>query len=167
LTRTTFDESIMYTHVQTRLAQFDKQQERMRQALSLLLEDSGASSGHLLLFDQNGLFAAAAVNENQADDTLLSKAQAFLDAQLEVRTATVTASEVGNDQSSGAHLIAGNVALAPVPLIDRGSSPAQLVGVALLARRDAEFRAPRGELVRIVSRCLQEAGDSLAVALED
>ncbi|HET6331965.1 MAG TPA: protein kinase [Polyangiales bacterium] len=167
LTRSTFDESIMYTHVQTRLAQFDKQQERMRHALSLLLEDSGASSGHLLLLDQQGLFAAAAVNENQADDALLTKAQAFLDTQLEVKTVTLTASEVANDQLSGAQLISGNTALAPVLLIDRVASPPRLVGVALLGRSEAAYRAPRGELVRIVSRCLQEAGDSLVLVLED
>jgi tetratricopeptide (TPR) repeat protein len=167
VTRTTFSDTLMFTQIQTRLAQFGVQQERLRQALSLLLEDSGAHSGHLLLFDQRGLFAAADVNETPPGDELLRKAQAFLDAQLELKTVTVTASEIGAMSQTGNQLTDRDTSFAPVALIDRGVSPPRLVGVALLAHHDLPVKAPRVELVRIVSRCLQEAGDSVSVMLED
>jgi len=166
-TRTTFTDSVMYTHVQTSLASFAQQQERVRHALSLLLADCGASAGHLLLFDQRGLFAAAAVNQNHAGEGLLRKAQAYLENQLEVRTMTVTADAIDAD-GSGALLRDGDTVLAPVALVDRGVSPPALIGVALVAVEGLRApRAPRNELVRIVSRCLQEAGDSVGVVLEE
>jgi tetratricopeptide (TPR) repeat protein len=167
VTRTTFSDTMMFTQIQTRLAQFGVQHERLRQALTLLLEDSGAHSGHLLLFHQRGLFAAADVNEAQPSDDMLRKAQAFLDSQLEFKTVTVTASEIGAMSQTGVQLVDGGTAFAPVALVDRGASPPRLVGVALLAHHDLPIKSPRAELVRIVSRCLQEAGDSVSVVLED
>jgi tetratricopeptide (TPR) repeat protein len=165
VSRSTFTDSTLFTQIHTRLAAFDKQQERVRHALTLLLEDSGARAGHLLLFDAHGLFAAAAVNENQASDGLLNKAQAYLDSQFEVRTLTVTASEIA-ESNQLARLVDGSNALAPIALVDRAANPVKLVGVALLAIGDKPLRPPRVELVRIVSRCLQDAGDSLPVVLD-
>jgi hypothetical protein len=165
-TRTTFTDSTMFTQIHTRLAGFDKQQERVRDALRLLLEDSGARFGHLLLFDAHGLFAAAAVSERQASDALLNKAQAYLDNHREIRTMTITASEIG-EVPQLVQLRDGDSVFTPIALLDHSTTPARLVGVALLAFHDAPVRTPRVELVRIVSRCLQEAGDSVALVLDD
>ena len=163
--RTTITESTLYTQIHTLLTQLETPHERINQALTLLLEDSGASGGHLLLFGKRGLFAAAAMNENRAGDSLLQAAQALVGQNLEIRTVTVTASDLNQELSARLH--DGDTPLAPVMLVDRMANPPSLVGVALLAQHGAPLRAPREELVRIVSRCLHEGGDSIAVALDD
>ncbi len=66
-----------------------------RQALELLLEDSGARSGCLFLCGQTALFAAAAVDEIDSEESLLSIARDYLEGELgETMTETISAAGV-------------------------------------------------------------------------
>ena len=51
--------STTYSEVRTRMSTCTERRDRARQALELLIEDSGAPGGHLFLFDAGGLFTAA------------------------------------------------------------------------------------------------------------
>jgi hypothetical protein len=157
----------MYTEVQTRLTGFDKGEERTKQALELLLEDSGAKSGHLFLFDSAGLFAAASVKRVRANETLVMQVQQYLETTLgEVKTITATGAETATGQPLLAALSEGKQGFAPVLLWD-STDTTMLLGVALIALQDGPLRPPRRELVRIIGRCLKVAGDSLPMPTDD
>jgi hypothetical protein len=165
LNATTTDASAMLTEVHTRLSSLERSQTRTQQALELLLEDSGTQSGQLFLFDADGLFRAASVNQNASNDELLSVAQRYLHTKLgEIKTVTVT--ETDSD-GQPAQWNVGDTELAPVLLADRIDGESVIVGVALLAGAGPIVRAPRHELVRVISHCLRAAGDGITMASAD
>jgi type II secretory pathway predicted ATPase ExeA len=162
------EQSALFTQLHTRLSAFALPRERAREALECLLEDTGCSAGHLFLFDRSGLFEAA-THAADGGDEVLALATSYLAArgtEFESVTATVELSD----------LLLGDV-LIPLPGNSRGLAPVLLsdqrvpnplmVGVALITVAGARIRAPRAELVRVISRCLLAAGDSLGVALDD
>jgi hypothetical protein len=63
----------------------------------------------------------------------------------------------------------GDTRFAPILLWDGAEGESPVAGVALLASTDAPLSAPRHDLVRIVSRCLLDAGDTrgMQVAIAD
>jgi tetratricopeptide (TPR) repeat protein len=159
------ESTAMFTEVRTRMNAFSARQERAEQALQLLLEDSGAEAGHLFLFDAGGLFAAASIGNDFANERLLSEAQKQVDAELgSGKTEAVTVADLvrataivrGGQRSDESDRM-------PVMLSSTDESSA-LVGVALLNLRGRRLRVPRNELVLAIGRCLQEAGDSIPFA---
>jgi hypothetical protein len=162
-TRTLVDSSTAMSDVITRLSASGGRAKRARQALELLLEDSGARSGCLFLCGQTALFAAAAVDEIDSEESLLSIARDYLEGELgETMTETISASEL---TSAGATLPtvsteSGSLYL-PVLLADRRDLPATLAGVALIAVTELTPRTPRVDLVRAVSHALRIAADGI------
>jgi hypothetical protein len=166
--RTVIGESTaIFTEVQTRLNTHNERDARARQALELLLEDSGATSGHLFLFDAGGLFPAVSHRQGHASETLLALAQQYVQADIgESMTAAVTVADLASAGTTvPTVLVDGDSRLAPILLCDYASGQAMLSGLALLTI-GTSLRMPRTELIRAISRCLQAAGDSLAVAME-
>ena len=160
-TATTFSE------VRTRMNTCSEKRDRARQALELLLEDSGAASGHLFLFDANGLFPAAS-HPVPADERLTRVAQQYLETQREeTKTAVVATAQKGPSRSATPEeRDASN--LVPALLAEVNDGRRVLTGVALLATvRGGTVRMPRAMLVHAISRCLQAAGDSVPMALDD
>jgi GAF domain-containing protein len=147
---------------------YSERDARAQQALQLLLEDSGAATGYLFLFDAGGLFAAASQERSPASERLLALAQEYLLADMsDSKTAVVTVSDLAAAGTAMPTLILdGDSRLAPVLLCDYGSGRGMLSGLALLDVSEASMRMPRSELVRAISRCLHAAGDSLAVAMD-
>jgi hypothetical protein len=145
----------------TRLSAAGGRAKRARQALELLLEDSGARSGYLFLCSQPGLFLAAAVGELDSEETLLPIARDYLDSELgETMTQTVSASELTSAGTALPTLLteSGSPYL-PVLLADRRDLQATLVGVALIAVTELTPRTPRVDLVRAVSHGLRIAAE--------
>jgi hypothetical protein len=161
---TSMESSTLYTEVQTLLTSVNRSEDRASQALKLLMEDSGAQAGHLLLLDANGLFAAVAINDNQPSEQLVQDAQSYLDMKL-ADASTVTGS--AELQTMAGSLSHGAWVFAPVLLANRGGDRPVLVGMAMLAVNDNQLRAPRSELIRVISQCLLAAGDSVAIALDE
>jgi hypothetical protein len=144
----------------TQLTSFPEQTQRTRHALQLLMSDSGADAGQLLLFGEHGIFSAAAVNQNAASPELLLRAQAYVSDRVQEQPDAVTAEGDTATAFLATDLRDGSSHFSPILLWDGADGASPLVGVALLATRAAPLRAPRFELVRIVSRCLLEAGDT-------
>ena len=149
--------------VVTRLSAAGGRAKRAHQALELLLADSGARSGYLFLCGQAGLFAAAAVDEIDSEETLLPIARHYLDGALgETMTETISASELTSAGATLRTLLtdSGSPYL-PVLLADRRDLQGTLVGVALIAVTELTPRTPRVDLVRAVSHGLRTAADSM------
>jgi tetratricopeptide (TPR) repeat protein len=166
--RTVFNESTaLFTEVQTRMNTCNERDARAQQALDLLLEDSGASSGHLFLFDAGGLFPAVSHGQGHASETLLALAQEYLQADIgDSKTAAVTVADLASAGTTvPTVLVDGDSRLAPILLCDYASGRPMLSGLALLTV-GTSLRMPRTDLIRAISRCLHAAGDSLAVAME-
>jgi len=161
--------STMFTDVRTRLIAITERDQRARQALELLLEESGAPSGHLFLFDEHGLFPAAAVETSPASEQLLSLAQRYLEAEVGgSATAVVTVADLASSRSTPPTVLhEGTARLAPVLLAGDASGRAVVTGLALLELREATLRTPRVDLVRAISRCLHSTGDSLPMTLDE
>jgi tetratricopeptide (TPR) repeat protein len=162
-TRTMGDSSTAMSDVITRLSAAGGRAKRARQALELLLEDSGARSGYLFLCSQPGLFLAAAVGDIDSEETLLPIARHYLDGELgETMTQTVSASELTSAGTAMPTLLteSGSPYL-PVLLADRRDLQATVVGVALIALTELTPRTPRVDLVRAVSHGLRIAADSM------
>jgi hypothetical protein len=159
----------IFTQLQTRFSALSERGERAQHALELLLEDCETDAGHLLLLDASGLFAAATRGSDGASEKLLADARRLLvlDAD-DVATVVVNVppGEAGVSESTTRWLSDGEDSFAPLLLVDRADGHAQLSGVALLAVRAATPKAARPELVQAISRCLRDAGDSLAVAVD-
>jgi hypothetical protein len=154
------------SHVRTRLSAHDDRDERALQALELLLEDSGADTGHLFLFDETGLFAAASINGDAHTEELLSLARRHVDGELtRAGTEAVTVAMPSMHATMPTPLGTAEYPLTPVLLSDE-SNGVVLTGIALLAMRGEPAKPPRSQLVRAISRCLQTAGDSVPRALE-
>jgi hypothetical protein len=147
----------LHTKIQTLLTSIHGSHDRALEALKLILEDTGAAAGFLFLLDADGLFPAVSVNDNGASTQALQQAQAYVDKQLNpVSTITEDAETIKQDKQ----------VLRPVLLTGSEHGAPVLAGIAMLAQSD-QLRAPRNELVRIVSHCLLSAGDTVAIALED
>ena len=148
----------------------NERQARARQALELLLEDSGADVGHLFLFDEGGLFAAASIDDGPGGAELLAIAEKHIEAEMQKASTDaatvvgeVTATSVASSLTT-AGTTAGSV-LSPVLLAaDSGTA---LSGLALIGARARAIKAPRSELVQAISRCLLNAGDSIPLVIEE
>lgn len=161
--RASSDSSTGTSELSTRLSTGGRV-KRARQALELLLEDSGARSGYLFLRGQAGLFTAATVDELDSEEAVLPIARDYLDGALgESVTADGSAPELMSTGATPATLptYSGTNYL-PVLLADPRDRHASPVGVALLAVTGAMPSAPRLELVRAVSRGLRPAADHIA-----
>jgi tetratricopeptide (TPR) repeat protein len=159
-----------YTQVRTRFGALNERRERTRHALSLLLEECQAASGHLLLLDAGRLFAAASIGLAAASDQLVAEAQRLLTLEAsptETMALTTTASDAVAHSPSAHWLSDGESSFAPVLLVDGAEGHALLSGVVLLTVRGEVQKQPRSELVHAISRCLRAAGDCVAVAVED
>jgi tetratricopeptide (TPR) repeat protein len=153
---TTMESSTLYTSAQTLLTSLSQGQPRATQSLQLLLDESGAHGGHLLLLDANGLSVAASINAEHAGAELVQTAQDHLDDLLEdARTETQTAT----DNGMAPVLSNGRTGFATVLLSERSADRPTIVGIALLAVGELPLRVPRSELVRIICQCLLTAND--------
>jgi hypothetical protein len=150
------------TQVKMRMAVIDERAERATLALKLLLEDVGASAGHLFLFDGGGLFAAASTEAASAPENLLEAAQRYLAFELEsTDTDAVTVDELASAPESSRSFKTSDSAFGPLLLAHAAGESQAVTGVALICRGGGVFKVPRGELVRAVSHCLWLAGDSV------
>jgi len=157
--------STTFSDVRTRMSTCTERRDRARQAIELLLEDSGAPGGHLFLFDAGGLFAAAS-QPGFANEKLLHVAQQYLETQREeTKTAVVTTAQLG--PSHRVAVARNEEQLVPVLIVETHDGRRLLTGVALLAARDGTVRMPREALVHAISRCLNAAGDSVPLAIDD
>jgi hypothetical protein len=142
-----------------------ERRDRARQALELLLEDSSAPGGHLFLFDAGGLFPAAS-HPGFANEKLLRVAQQYLETQREeTKTGVVTTAQLGPSHRMA--VARNEEQLVPVLIVETHDGRRLLTGVALLAARDGTVRMPREALVHAISRCLNVAGDSVPLAIDD
>jgi tetratricopeptide (TPR) repeat protein len=156
--------STTFSDVRTRLATCNERRERWRQALELVLEDSGAAGGHLFLFDANGLFPAASF-PGSADQGTLLMAQHFLETQRdETKTAAVDTAELAPRRGTATE---EEGKIVPALLAETVEGRRILTGVALLSTRAGNVRMPRAALMQAISRCLQTAGDSVPLAIDD
>jgi len=154
------------TQVRTRLSAFGERHERALQVLQLLLEDTGATIGHLFLFDSHGLFAAASVASVHAGPQLLALAQQYVDRELTCAGAdAVTVADTSVQTTLPTELSSAQAHLTPV-LLAEGSDRMMLVGIALLGAGPLTPKPPRAQLLRAISRCLQTAGDSVALIVD-
>jgi hypothetical protein len=129
-------------------------------ALKLLLEDAGASVGHLFLFDSVGLFAAASTEHGLVPEALLLRAKGYLELELQANEA-VTMADVESGVSTLKLEPPGDPTLVPLLLAHAAGERQTVTGVALVETRDTASKQPRGELVRAISHCLVLAGDSV------
>jgi tetratricopeptide (TPR) repeat protein len=161
------ESTAMFTEVRTRLNAFNERQARAQQALELLLESSGARAGHLFLFDAGGLFSAASVGRQLGEEEMLLLAQKHVDAELgSTKTESVTVADLAlSGATVSSEMSESESPVVPMLLLDGSETSPMLVGLALVARGEVRVRAPRSDLMRAISRCLQEAGDSVAVPL--
>jgi tetratricopeptide (TPR) repeat protein len=161
------DSSTMFTEIRTRLNAFNERQERAQQALELLLESSGAQGGCLFLFDAGGLFQAASIGRELGEEELLAIAQRHVDAELgSGRTEAVTVADLAVSATTTATSVVQDPRAVPILLADGRERNPMLLGVALVTANDARVRSPRSELVQAISRCLQEAGDSVPMVFD-
>ena len=159
------DTSTTYSEVRTRMSTCTERRDRARQALELLIEDSGAPGGHLFLFDAGGLFTAAS-HPGFANEQVLRVAQQYLETQREeTKTAVVTTAQVGPHYRMA--VARNEEQLVPALIGETNDGRRVLTGVALLATRDGTVRMPREALVHAISRCLLSAGDSMPFAIDD
>ncbi len=151
----------LYTELYTQLTA-SEQAQRTRHALQLLMSESGAEAGQLLLYGQHGMFTAAAVNQDAASPDLRMRAEAYVLERVQEQLDTVTAT----DNTAGAlaaDLQEGSTRFSAILLWDGADGESPVAGVALLATTDTPLRAPRLELVRIIHRCLLGTGDTLGL----
>jgi hypothetical protein len=161
------ESSTMFTEIRTRLGAFNERHERAQHALELLLESSGAHSGGLFLLDAGGLFAAASIGREVAEEELLAIAQKHVDAELgAARADAVTVADLAISATTTATSVEEDARAVPILLTDGDERNPMLLGVALVATRQARVRSPRSELVQAISRCLKDAGDSLPMPLD-
>jgi hypothetical protein len=153
-------QTALYTELHTQLSSFQEPAQRTQHALQLLMSDSGADAGELLLFGEDGIFSAAAVNQNTASPDLLARAEAYVFERVHEQLDTATASGRTATAVLAVDLGDGSTRFSPILLWDVADGESPVAGVALLATSTAPLRAPRSELVRIVSRCLLGAGDT-------
>lgn len=139
--------------------------ERSHQSLALLMNDAGASAGQLLLFGDDGLFCRAAVNQQAVSPELLERVEAYVFAFVHERLDTATATDNTATALLAADFRDGDTRFSPVILWHGANHESPVAGIALLATTDVTLRAPRPELVRIVSRCLLDAGDTLGLRI--
>ncbi|HMI90941.1 MAG TPA: hypothetical protein VK509_06235, partial [Polyangiales bacterium] len=157
--------STTFSDVRTRMSTCTERRDRAQQAIELLLEDSGAPGGHLFLFDAGGLFPAAS-QPGFANEKLLHVAQQYLETQREeTKTAVVTTAQLG--PSHRVAVARNEEQLVPVLIVESHDGRRLLTGVALLAARDGTVRMPREALIHAISRCLNAAGDSIPLAIDD
>ena len=145
------------TQVYSRLQALSGRQERARQALALLLDESGAQAGHLFLFDDGGLYAAASLGEADGGAELLATARRHIDAEF-VKSMTDDATVVLSKGGSKPPPTTQTQELAPVLLPDDDESGYALAGIALYSTAGAT-RTPRADLTRAIGRSLRLAGD--------
>ena len=158
--------TLTFSEIQTRFLGLSQRSDRSRHALELLLEDCGAAAGHLLLFDEGGLFVAASAGGAAGPERLIASVQRLIDVDFETRGATVVVAPDANP--TGALLISdGKTRFVPLLLTDRADGSVLLTGVALIAATDAPLRHPRSELTEAISRCLRITSDSLAQPLPE
>jgi hypothetical protein len=143
-------------------------QQRAQLALTLLLEDSGCRGGHLLLFDVGGVVAAASSHLPSPDEELLTWAYRFLELEAGfAKDAMVSTSEhVVVSTPPPAPCGENDVPLMPLILSDLADGHSMFVGLALLEPGDGPVRYPRGEIVRVLSRLLLDAGDTMPFVLD-
>ena len=158
--------TLTFSEIQTRFLGLSHRSERGRQALELLLEDCRAAAGHLMLFDEGGLFLAASVGVVAGPERLIAGVQRLISVDLETRGATVV---VPADASPTSVLLVsdGQTQFVPILLTDRADGGVLLTGVALVAANDAPLQHPRSELTEAISRCLRITSDSLAQPLPE
>jgi hypothetical protein len=157
------ESSTVYADIKTLLGGVDRREDRAIEALKLLLHETGAPAGHLLLLGADGLFAACSVNDTPASPALVQHAQRYLNLK---RDAVDTVTEEG-DADEGATISHGAWKLTPVLLENDDNGPV-LTGLAMLATNDNDRpRAVRHDLVRLISQCLLVAGDTVALRLDD
>jgi hypothetical protein len=157
------------TALYTQLISYGVQSERTRQALALLMTDSGAKAGQLFLFGEHGMFSAVALNQTPLSQDLIARVEAYVFKSVHERLATATATDNAASGVLANDLRDGNTGFSPVLLWTGDDGESKLAGVAVLASSDAPLRAPRPELVRIIGRCLLDAGDTcgMHVAAEE
>ncbi|MEY4577827.1 MAG: hypothetical protein RL701_2530 [Pseudomonadota bacterium] len=152
-----------------RLSASNEARDRRQHALTLLLDDCGSSAGYLFLRNGDGLFEAAVHAAISGDDMKALATRLFAAHLVPVSTATVT-QDTGAFSAAARHARSpdGERELLPVLLSERDHDSLLMSGIALLAVDTAHLlsRSPRHELVRFVSRCLREAGDTIAVSVE-
>jgi tetratricopeptide (TPR) repeat protein len=157
--------STTFSDVRTRMNTCTERRDRARQALELLLEDSSAPGGHLFLFDAGGLFPAAS-HPGFANEKVLRVAQQYLETQREeTKTGVVTTAQLGPSHRMA--VARNEEQLVPVLIVETHDGRRLLTGVALLNARDGTVRMPREALVHAISRCLNVAGDSVPLAIDD
>jgi hypothetical protein len=161
---TSVGSSTMFTEVHTLLSSENRRLERATEALKLLLQHSGATAGHLLLFDEKGLFPAVSVHDNPATSRLVEQARQCVDTIFaDDTTVTGAADELGLRAS----VFEGDRKFAQVVLTSRTADSSVLAGLALLAVGDTALRVPPGELVGVIGQCLLAAGDTIGKELDD
>lgn len=143
---------------------------RAHAALALLLEESDAQAGHLLLFGVGGVGVAASIGVPAASEELLSWAQQYVEHELggARRAVSTTPSLAGASTPPPMPVTLGtsHEGVEPCLLSDLASGAALFVGLALLVAPRSLLALQRGELVHTVSRALLEAGDCVPLALD-
>jgi tetratricopeptide (TPR) repeat protein len=141
---------------------------RAQAALALLLEESEAQAGHLLLFGVGGISVAASIGVGAASEELLTWAQQYVDHELggSRRTQSTTPSLLAASTPPPLPVTPSADCVDPCLLLDLANGTALFVGLALLVAPRAPLALQRSELVHAVSRALLEAGDCVPLALE-
>jgi len=138
-------------------------------ALSMLLEESQASAGHLLLFGVGGIGVAASIGIAAASEELLSWAQRYIEHELgggSRRAGTTTPSLLPASTPPPLPVTPSHDGVEPCLLSDVANGSALYVGLALLVAPRSAGALQRGELVHTVSRALLEAGDCVPLAFD-
>jgi tetratricopeptide (TPR) repeat protein len=141
---------------------------RAQAALALLLEESAADAGHLLLFGVGGVSVAASIGVERASERLLVWAQQYVDQELggARRATSTTPSLVVPSTPPPLLLTPSHEGIEPCLLSDQADGSVLFVGLALLVAPRSSSALGRGQLVQTVSRALLEAGDCVPLALE-
>jgi serine/threonine-protein kinase len=162
------ESSALFTDVQLRLRALPAREQRVQQALRLLFDHSGVSSGYLFLFDASGAVPAAVVGCAEPSTTLFTLARQYLDAELsETSTAVVTVPDAtAAGTMARALLFEGDAKYEAILLSHRVEGRPVLTGLALLTLGETKTRTPPGDLARAISHCLEASGDSVAVAMD-
>jgi hypothetical protein len=160
--------SAMLTEIRTRLGAFSERRERALHALSLLLEDCGATSGHLLVFEEGRLTAAASIGAEPASEALLLAVERYLEAEMDATsTAVITEADLTVADATGAVRVdCDGSSFTPVLLSDFSDGRSVLAGVVLVALEGNAARVPRSELAWVIGRCLLSSGDSIPALLD-
>jgi hypothetical protein len=140
--------------------------QRARLALSMLLQQSAAGSGHLFILGQSGLECSATIGEPGPSDTLLSRIDQYVDSQIAGADITSTPSQCEESEAEEWKTEDGR-RYRLVLLSHNVERNLTVTGVAVLAVTNPRAFTYPAQIASAISRVLAYGGDTSLLVVVD